>query len=761
MSLEQSYPKWFEFFWAHRKKWIGLFVGLGIFALAGLPFLQFNFSFEQFFPSEDEDLEFFQNFIKDFETDDNFLLLAFEKEPDVFEKDFLGQVDSLTKVIRQMPYIEEVRSLTSLEFPRKTPFGPVPVRVLPFEDSTKLSEAAKLLPKDPRFSGRLLSEDGSDIIVFVKTIDNLSLPASRELRKELDPALENIAPQPYHYLGRAYFQTELVDMQTWEVAKSSIIAGILISIVMFFLYRKPMGIAISLTSISLSLLLFFGYLAWSGSALNVMAALYPILMIIVGTSDVIHIMSKYIDEGLKSDNRKKVLFVTIKEIGLATLLTSITTAIGFASLSYSRITSIQEFGYNAAIGVLIAYIAVIFFTTSWLSYYDPSELQKAGKLSRWWPNQLNRLYNFTRFRKKWIWAGLVVGVLLSAWGISMISTNYTIMENLPEGYKVRSDFEYFEKMFGGYRPYEYALMSEDGGAMTDYQKMKAIHQLEEYLKEHPEVQRVNGPSEAFQLVEYYQNNNKLASYAFPSDEGRYEQHKKTLSRLGAAGRLNALVTEDGQKARVSATVQDIGADRIKEVQKDIRDWFEPIATEVGLSFKATGTGVIFDKNSVYVRESLIYGLGLAIGIVSLLMGLLFRSFAMLLIALVPNVVPLIMAGALLGFTGTDLEAGIAIIFAVVFGIAVDDTIHFLSKYKIARSKGQSREEAIQTTFVETGKAILLTSIILFAGFMILFFSVHPPTRTVGWLISVTLVSALAADLLLIPLLVRWIGKKED
>ena len=142
------------------------------------------------------------------------------------------------------------------------------------------------------------------------------------------------------------------------------------------------------------------------------------------------------------------------------------------------------------------------------------------------------------------------------------------------------------------------------------------------------------------------------------------------------------------------------------------------------------------------------------------MALLFQSFSMLFIAIVPNLVPLLAAGALLGFFGVELEAGIAIIFAVVFGIAVDDTIHFLSKYRIAKNKGMSMEEALKSTIVETGKAIILTSIILFSGFLILLFSVHPPTRTVGWLISVTLVSALIADLLLIPLLLRWIKKHK-
>ena len=154
------------------------------------------------------------------------------------------------------------------------------------------------------------------------------------------------------------------------------------------------------------------------------------------------------------------------------------------------------------------------------------------------------------------------------------------------------------------------------------------------------------------------------------------------------------------------------------------------------------------------------GLGLAVAIVSILMALLFRNLSMIIISLVPNLIPLLMAGAILGYMGIELEAGIAIVFAVIFGIAVDDTIHFLSKFKLVRARGKSVEEALAITFQETGKAICLTTIILFFGFLIMLFSIHPPSVIVGTLISVTLFSALISDLLLIPVLIRYFFKES-
>jgi predicted RND superfamily exporter protein len=217
-----------------------------------------------------------------------------------------------------------------------------------------------------------------------------------------------------------------------------------------------------------------------------------------------------------------------------------------------------------------------------------------------------------------------------------------------------------------------------------------------------------------------------------------------------------LVSQDGNKARISARIKDIGADHIKSISDSIQSWINTHTNPNIATFRQTGTGLIIDKNTEYVRKNLIEGLGLAIIIVGILMALLFKNWKMLMISLIPNVFPLLVAGALLGYLGIDLEAGVSIVFAVIFGIAVDDTIHFLSKYKLALHNYHNTEEALSVTFAETGKAICLTSIILFFGFLIMLFSIHPPSVTIGLLISITLLSALFSDLLLIPVMVRWL-----
>lgn len=251
--------------------------------------------------------------------------------------------------------------------------------------------------------------------------------------------------------------------------------------------------------------------------------------------------------------------------------------------------------------------------------------------------------------------------------------------------------------------------------------------------------------------------NKRDAYQMPKTEAQYLKYKKIANRIPQSSN-KVFISKDNKKARIASNMLDIGADNIKKATKDLDTWIDQNIDPSIIKVKQTGTGLILDKNSEYVRTSLLQGLGGAVLMVSLLMALLFRNWRMLIISLVPNMVPLLLAGALLGFLGIELEAGISIIFAVVFGIAVDDTIHFLSKYKLARHKGKSVEDALYVTFIETGKAICLTTLILFFGFLVLLFSIHPPSVTVGLLISVTLVSALIGDLMLIPILIRWFYK---
>ena len=734
---------------------IGLFLVLAILSAFALTNIRFTFSLDQFFPEGDPDLEVYQEFNEAFESDINFLLIAIHREQGVFEQSFLEKVEDFTQKARHLPNIESSFSLTDFSYPIKTPFGITTIPAIHIDQPSRYSADKDRILSDERLVRNLIDEEGKSIVVALKTTGVLELEGSKATLEGLEALIKDYAFERFHLLGPAYFTNEMVKMQKREVAFSSVISGLLVTLAMFILFRRPWGIAIALTSIGLGLLLFMGLLAATGRELNAMAALYPVLMIIVGTSDVIHIMSKYIDELRKGKSKIDAIKVTIREIGLATLLTSLTTAIGFATLLTSKVTPIQDFGLNAAIGVGVAYLTVILFTTSVLSFFELDQLTRLKGDLNFWDSLMEKTYHFTLRNPNRIIIGSLLVLGISFYGISLITTNYTIGTNLPRGEKISEDFRYFERVLAGFRPIEVVVTAKGEKHIDDYEGIKSIDAIAGHMRTYPAIKTVQSPAMIYKSLNQMSHANLSEYYRLPESEKAFNKYKRFASKL-PEDQVNVLLSKDKKTARITGRILDLGADSIKMISNRIDEFLLTSVDSSKLEVRQTGTGLILDKNAEYIRRSLLLGLGSAVIIIGLIMSLLFLNPKMVLISIIPNVFPLILAGAFLGFTGVELEAGVSIVFAVVFGIAVDDTIHFLSKYKLSRARGLDKESSLHITFRETGKAICLTSVILFFGFLVMLFSIHPPSVTIGLLISLTLLSAVIADLFVIPVLIRKI-----
>jgi uncharacterized protein len=717
--------------------------------------LRFSFDFEQFFPKGDPDLEFFQAFSKEFESDDNFMLVGVKRSEGVFDKDFLTKFDSLSTKSLDLPYVISNQSLTSLRLPVKTPFGISGIPAIHIDDPSVYAEDKAKILQDERFVKNLISDDATALVLFLKTKDKLTLEESEVLMQSLDSLIKPFKFENYHYLGRANFQKELVKMEKREVAVSTLIAAILVAIIMGLIFRRWQSVSIALISIGLSMVIFLGILGLWGRELSAMAALYPVLMVIIGTSDVMHMMSKYIDELRRGHNRDEALWLTMKEIGLATLMTAVTTAVGFATLVTSRITPIAEFGVNAALGVMVAYITVLLFTTAVLSYFTAEQLivLREGESTRI-EKMMEWVYQVTKLKTRQV-ALVASGILLlCVYGISKIGTNYSIKDQMPIGNKLTEDFHFFENVFSGFRPLDYAVFAQNGHKADDFSVMQNIEKVENHLKSIPSIRSVSAPTILYKSLNQMSNGNTHSAYRLPDDTTQYLEYQSLITKLPKAT-ANVLMSKDGAKARIATRILDLGADSVMAVGDNIDAWITKNTDPSVATFRRTGTGYIIDKNAMYVRGDLLEGIAWEVGLIALLMGLMLRDIRMIVIFLIPNLFPLLFAGALVGFLGVSLDAGISMIFTVVFGISIDDTIHFLSSFNINRKKGLTVDQALRTTLTETGKPVCLTTVILFFGFLVMIFSVHPPSVTVGKLIAVTLISALLSDLFINPILIRW------
>jgi hypothetical protein len=722
--------------------------------------LKFAFSFEQFFPQGDEDLEYFQEFIQHFETDDNFLLIAVRRKQGVFEQQFLQQFHDFTLKSRELPHVRQSISLTKFGYPVKTPFAITTVPAIHVDQPALYESDRQRLLQDERFVHNLISEDGTALIIYLKLVDAIQLEQAKELMQALTKLAESYDFDSYHLLGRPFFQTQLVEMEMEEVSKSAVISGILVSIIFFFIFRRFWGVVIANVSILMGMLLFVGYLGAFGRELSAMSALYPILMIIVGTSDIVHFMSKYVDELRWGKTRRDAMWITIKEIGLATFVTAATTAVGFASLLTNKVVPIRDFGINAAVGVLIAYVTTLFFSSALMSCFRVEQITRFTQEQASWERAMLWLHGFTKRHPRGIAWSAVAATAVCTLGISLITTNYEVMNNLPGNSKIREDFIFFEKNISGFRPMELAGYVQPGYQADDFAVVKELDKLEQHLKQYPAIQAINSVTTVYKSINQMYAGNRPEAYRLPEDSVRFAEYRRVAAKIPQLS-LNVLTSKDGSKVRVTSRVQDIGADSIQRIEQNIRTWMTHQMDSNVVRFKITGTGLLMDKNARYIRGNLLQGLAISVVIIGVMMALLFLNWRFLIIAMIPNFIPLFIAGAFLGFTGIELEAGISIIFSIVFGIAADDTIHVLGKFKLERQKGRAVEDALRVTMIETCKPVTFTTLILFFGFLVMLFSEHPPSFNAGWLIAVTLASGLACETFLMPVLIRWLIKDKE
>ncbi len=712
------------------------------------------YDLQAFFPQNDPDLDFYQAHLERFEEDDNFIYLAIRSEKTIFDSTFLHRFDRLTNDLSKLPNLVNTSSLSNLKEPVFTPLGgALQIPVIHTRQTDKyVSDSIKIF-KDIRLINRYISADAKTVTILMKHESEMLEADLQVLVQKVEETTQAHGWKDYKIVGRAKSITSIVSAIGQEFAFYIMISACLAMIVMIFFLRRFWGVVITIGLILMCLLVFLGFLGLTGKPLDVMSPLFPTLILVVGMSDIIHLLSKYVDELNKGRDRETALVITAKEIGLATLLTSVTTSIGFLSLCTSNLNAIISFGAYAAVGVLLTYILVMAFIIAVITRIPPDRLMNRQKHSELWNNLMEKCYDLTLAFPKTILGISLLIFLGSLWGISQISTNVYLLGDVPKTSRLREDFTFFEKELSGVRVFEMAVMAKGDYRINDWVILQELEKLEVYLATIPEIGYPLSPLTLYKTLHKAHNGNLQDYFKLPEKASAIKKYDRKIKQANAK-ELDLLISEDGKYARMNANMQDLGSDQIHQLNRSVEKWIANNIDHDKVEFRLTGTGLMVDKNHEQLRQNLLYGLGLAFLCVSIIMMLLFKDVKMAFIALIPNIFPLLIAGGIMGWVGISLKASTSIIFTIAFGIAVDDTIHFLGKFNLQRRKGMKLEQAIKTTFLETGKAIFLTTVILFAGFFILVSSAFNATYYLGLLVSLTLVNALVADLFLLPVVLR-------
>ena len=574
-----------------------------------------------------------------------------------------------------------------------------------------------------------------------KLIFDTNVDISRQVINDLTKVIENneyikYSSWDWHEAGLPILRTRYVELVEYERGIFIPIAFIIAAITLIWIFRQIRMLIIALTSILISLIWVSGIMALFNISINVISYLTFNLLMIIGVSDAIHLLMKYHEEINKNSNKRSTLEVVIEKIGSALFLTSFTTAVGFMSLSITNIRILQEFGVIMGVGIGILFIITIIIMPIMLLYINIPDKIHIERLIL----KRKKSLSFQSLKAVQKYPKVVISLsgfllILSIYGIYQIDSNVTVLGDLKPSNKLYKDISFVEDNFGGTLPLEIIISSVGTPLSKDlYIKTNAVNTIDN--------------------SDFYNKVN-----LFMHDLSNYENIKSVTGYWNLDGSLNAqqkkYTNKDRTEIRISCGIENIDSNQADWLKKSIiKDYINVFDTENGL--KVTGSTLLALKMNRYLIASLLNSFIIAFIVIFISMNILFRSIKLSLVSIIPNIIPLLFAGAVMGFFGIELRPATAMTFSIALGIAVDDTIHFLSRFRSEYLITRSHEKSTTTTILTTGRAIIGTSITLGMGFLVLIFSNFKPNFEFGILATIILIVALLSSLILLPALINLI-----
>ena len=721
--------------------------------------LTFDYDFEHFFPQNDPDLEYFLNYRDTYENDNDYVLISIGNTAGIFNSVFLQKATDFTNELKKLNHIEEVISPTHIKQPIFNAFGFIEVPLLHINDSSKYASDKLRIQKSEEYMGTLFSKDLSSICIVVHNSQIIGKAASDQLLSNIENLFAKYNFDEVHFAGKIRGQKTYLTKMKKELILFLSISVFLIIIFLSISFRSILGVIVPISTVLIAIICVLGVMQFFGKSLDVMTTLLPTILFVVGMSDAVHILNKYTEELRNGNEKIKAIQITFREVGWATLLTSITTAVGFITLMMVSIKPIQEFGLYTAVGVIIAFVIAILFLPALLSLIPPPKIAKKSHQQSFWRGILSSAFLMVLKNPKKIIFSYIGITIVALVGLSQLTIDYHLLEDLSEKNPLQEDFRFFENEYAGIRPFEMSMTTKNNTNVFDYDVMQEMDKTQTYLQQTYGAGFILSPVSIVKLINKATHGGNSNYYRFPESKVAYNKILKKLKNPSLKKSLTKIVSPNKKSCRFTGKMDDVGSKKANELNTKFDTYFsENINTQL-VSYRMTGTALLVDKNNEFLATNMMSGLSIAFLLIAIIIGFLFRSFKIAAISLIPNFIPLIIIAGLMGFIGHSINMSTSIIFTIAFGIAVDDTIHFLSKFKIEQNKQLPFIYALKRTYLSTGKAIVLTTLILCGGFLSLIFSDFKSTFLIGVYVSITLFVAVITDLVLLPVLLVITKKK--
>lgn len=737
--------------------------------------MRFTYTEANLLPDDHEVNQDYNTFLEIFGDEGNLIVLGV-KDPSLFTVDKLNAWNQLSDSFKDYDEVEAVISVKDLQKLTKNtreerfqlePF--ITDSISSNEQLSKLQE--ELFEQFPFYDNFLYNKDSKTVrsIISLRK-DIVNSPARKDFIIEtLEGRITDFETQnrlDVRVSGMPYIRT-LNSKNIVDEIPVFIGAALLVTSLIFFLFfRSFRATFISLIVVCIGVMWTFGILGLLGYEITVLTALIPPLIIVIGIPNCIFLINKYQHEVKSHGNKVKSLQRVITKIGNATLMTNVTTASGFATFILTESKLLKEFGIVASLSILAIFILcllIIPIIYTFLPFPKDRHLEHLNK--RWIGGFVDWMEQMVKHRKITIYITSLILIILSMIGINQIRISGSLIEDMPKNAAFFEDIRFFEKEFNGIMPLEIMIDTKRKKGVMKLSTLKRMNELEELINEIPELSKpvsVVGLAK-YSKQAYYNGNPKY--YQLPTSQENnfilsYAKNSETDVNL-----LESFVDSTGQYARITTFMKDVETDRIERIEEDLQNKIDKIFPEERYNVILTGKALVFQKGTKYLVKNLVISLSLAIILISLFMAYMFRSFRMIIVSLVPNLLPLLITAGLMGYVGVPIKPSTILVFSIAFGISVDDTIHFLAKYRQELQANHWKiRKSVYAALRETGVSMFYTSIVLFFGFSVFTISSFGGTVALGALVSATLLFAMLSNLLLLPSLLlsleRSIANKE-
>jgi len=743
-----------------RKYYILGFVGIfTCFMAYKATFVELSYKPTTLLPKEDSVLIRSIEFSKKFGKGENIMVIGVN-DTSFFELDNFNNWIKLEGELKKINGVLQVFSITdAINFTKDT-ISKKFITERIFNKGTYTSQELDSLSKITRSLGfykNLLYNDSTKTYLMLITL-NREMIAKKE-RVGLVKSIVNTCKtyekdtqNKLYYSGLPYIRVTVGEMIKGEMYLFVALAVLVVSVILFLLFRSYRVVFMSLLVVGIGVVWSLGTLRLFGYDLTLLTAVIPTLLVIIGVPSCIFLINKYHHEYRHHGNKTKALYRVITRIGSATFLSNLTTAIGFGAFVITNTQILKEFGLVASLNVMGVYSISLMLIPIIFSLIPPPEKKHLKHLSRKGVKKnIYRIVLAVLYRRKIVFSFAVALILAGFVGVTFLKNNGYMVDDIPRNHPVLKNLKFFEKNFNGVMPLEIVYDTQKPNGYLSSGVLTRIDRLQRKLSHYSELSKPISIVEAAKFASQAYYNGNPDRYRLPSSFEWGFILSYVPRSIGISDMYARLVDSTGRYVRIMYNAVDIGTIKMNDLKKKVSSDIDTVFGGNSKHVYISGSSVVAAKGNEYLVDSLFVSLPLAIGLITIFMAWMFRRWRIVLFCVLVNMVPLLLTSAAMGYIGITLKPSTVIVFSIAFGIAIDNSIQLMAKYRQElRRTSHNIKASVIYAIRETGISIMYTSIVLFFGFGVFSLSKFGGTVSLGVLVALTLLIALFSNLFILP-----------